>query len=120
MSLQDKTIEKLFSYGTLQSQSVQLSTFGRKLEGMPDMLPGYRLIMITIDHQEFVITSGTAHHRNLQFSGDPSDVVEGTVLTMSAAELAQSDAYEPDGYERELVQLASGIKAWVYLNKQQG
>ena len=28
--------EKLFSYGTLQQEGVQLATFGRKLEGMGD------------------------------------------------------------------------------------
>jgi len=30
----------LFSYGTLQEERVQLSTFGRRLSGEPDALPG--------------------------------------------------------------------------------
>lgn len=112
-------MEYLFSYGTLQSQSVQMSTFGRKLEGTPDALPGYKIITIAIDDQDFVTTSGTAHHRDLRFTGDPSDMVEGTVFKMSAQELAQADSYEPDGYARELVQLRSGIEAWVYLTQTQ-
>ena len=111
-------MEHLFSYGTLQSESVQLSTFGRKLEGTPDALPGYKIITITIDDQDFVTTSGTARHRNLKFTGDPSDVVEGTVFKMSTDELDQADSYEPEGYARRLVQLRSGIEAWVYLTRQ--
>ena len=105
MSSQNEPTEYLFAYGTLQSQSVQLSTFGRILKGKPDALPGYKVITITID-------------RNLQFTGDPSDAVEGTVFEMSAEELAQADSYEPQGYARELVQLRSGIEAWVYLARE--
>ncbi len=44
MSAEEQAVENLFSYGTLQSESVQLETFGRKLEGEPDTLPGYRLV----------------------------------------------------------------------------
>lgn len=112
-------MEYLFAYGTLQSQSVQISTFGRQLEGTPDALPGYKIITVTIDDHDFVTTSGTAHHRNLQFTGDASDGVEGTVFKMSTEELEQADSYEPEGYARQLVQLRSGIKAWVYLARQQ-
>ena len=36
------TTELLFSYGTLQIEAVQLSTFGRKLVGTADELPGSR------------------------------------------------------------------------------
>lgn len=36
-------IQKLFSYGTLQYENVQLETFGRKIEGSMDKLPGYLL-----------------------------------------------------------------------------
>ena len=31
----------LFSYGTLQLEAVQLATFGRKLAGTADGLPGF-------------------------------------------------------------------------------
>lgn len=34
-------MEKLFSYGTLQLEQVQLDTFGRLLEGQADTLQGY-------------------------------------------------------------------------------
>ena len=111
--------ERLFSYGTLQTQSVQLSTFNRPLDGSPDALVGYRLRMIQIEDREFVATSGAEYHRNLEFTGSTSDSVDGTVFSVTQQELEQADAYEPDGYERVLVKLRSGTEAWVYLSKHQ-
>ena len=116
--MEQKT-ENLFTYGTLQSEEVQLATFGRRLEGQPDVLLGYHLVMITIKDEDFVTKSGTAEHRNLEFTGDGSDFVEGTVFSVTQEELEKSDAYEPEGYERVLVQLKSGTNAWIYHNKHQ-
>ena len=112
-------MEQLFTYGTLQLDDVQLATFGRRLEGRSDVLIGYRLVKITIEDEDFVVKSGTAEHRNLQFTGNSSDFVEGTVFSVTMEELEKSDAYEPEGYERVLVRLKSGINAWIYLNKLQ-
>ena len=108
--------EYLFSYGTLQSEVVQLATFGRKLDGHPDALIGYTLVMIEIADHDFIKTSGTAHHRNLQFTSVPSDIVEGTALSLTAHELTLADSYEPSGYDRIQVQLRSGSTAWVYIH----
>ena len=110
--------ENLFTYGTLQLEEVQLATFDRKLEGRPDVLIGYRLVKITIEDEDFVAKSGTAEHRNLQFTGNASDFVEGTVFSVTMEELEKSDTYEPEGYERVLVQLKSGTNAWIYLNRR--
>ena len=109
----------MFAYGTLQTEAVQLATFGRRLAGQPDALVGYSLTMIQIEDQDFVAASGTAHHRNLQFTGSASALVEGTVFTLTKKELEQADAYEPAGYKRVLAQLKSGMQAWVYLNISQ-
>jgi gamma-glutamylcyclotransferase (GGCT)/AIG2-like uncharacterized protein YtfP len=110
--------EKLFTYGTLQTEEVQLATFGRRLEGHTDVLPGYALRLIEILDEDFVAKSGTKIHRNLRFTGDPSDFVEGTVYSVTQQELEQADAYEPAGYKRVLVQLRSGANAWVYVNME--
>jgi Gamma-glutamyl cyclotransferase, AIG2-like len=117
MSPAEHAAENLFSYGTLQLEDVQLETFGRKLDGKPDALPGYKLVMITITDEDFVAKSGTANHRSLQFTGNSSDVVEGTVLKLTKKELEQADAYELDGYERVKVQLRTGGSAWVFIYK---
>ena len=115
----DQQTEYLFSYGTLQSETVQQETFGRTLEGRSDVLVGYRLVMIEIADEDFVAASGTAHHRNLRFTGLSSDFVKGTVLSMTDQELGLADSYEPTGYERVQVQLRSGTTAWVYVNNLQ-
>jgi gamma-glutamylcyclotransferase (GGCT)/AIG2-like uncharacterized protein YtfP len=107
--------EHLFSYGTLQTESVQLATFGRRLNSHPDALIGYRLRTIQIMDQEFVRTSGAEYHRNLEFTGSASDAITGTVLAVTEHELKQADAYEPDGYKRVRINLRSGTEAWVYL-----
>jgi len=117
MSLKKKDSQLLFAYGTLQQEAVQLAVFGRRLNGRRDALVGYRLKMIAIDDEEFAAASGTANHRNLEFTGEASDVVEGAAFTVTYSELEQADAYEPAGYSRTLVQLRSGVNAWVYFQQ---
>ena len=106
-------------YGTLQTEAVQLAAFGRRLEGRPDVLVGYSLTMIRIEDQNFMAASGTAHQRNARFTGVGSDLVEGTVFTVTRKELEQADAYEPGGYKRVVARLRSGVNAWVYVNVRQ-
>ena len=114
MSTEDR--ENLFSYGTLQQEDVQLATFHRLLEGKPDVLIGYRVTMIPIRDQSYVATTGNTHHRNIEFTGAASDVVEGTVFTVTRNELEHADAYEAGAdYKRVPVQLKSGLSSWVYL-----
>ena len=108
--------ENLFSYGTLQTEPVQRSVFGRRVEGTPDSLVGYLLVMSRIQDPDFIAKHGDAKQRNVQHTGIASDVVEGTVLKLSQKELELGDEYEPTEYERRLVQLRSGVSAWVYLN----
>lgn len=99
--------ENLFSYGTLQHFEVQMATFGRRLIGQADTLSGYTLSVIA--------QRNGAQQHNLQFTGFDSDIVDGTVLRVTRAELACADTYEPAEYQRILVKLRSGLEAWVYL-----
>ena len=46
----------LFSYGTLQEDSVQLAIFGRRLEGQRDALVGFECSPIEIENLQFVAT----------------------------------------------------------------
>jgi len=64
----------LFSYGTLQQESVQLSTFGRRLEGQVDELVGFEQSLLKIEDPEFVATSGKSHHAIVTFNGRPTAV----------------------------------------------
>jgi hypothetical protein len=104
----------LFSYGTLQHDAVQLTTFGRRLRGAPDSIVGFELSVFHVDDPAFVAKSGKADHTIVRFTGDDSHRVAGTVLEVTDEELAKSDAYEPAGYIRVHATLASGGCAWVY------
>jgi hypothetical protein len=109
-----QAVIRLFSYGTLQQPEVQRALFGRELAGTPDRLPGYEFSMLPIADSEVAALSGSARHPIVHATGRPSDEVAGTVFEISPAELAAADAYEVDDYTRVLVELASGLRAWVY------
>ena len=113
-SLDSATMPFLFSYGTLQQDAVQLSTFGRLLVGHRDELVGFEQSLFEITDPEFVATSGKAHHAIVKFNGRDDSRVSGMVFEVSESELASSDAYEPAGYKRISTTLASGKQAWVY------
>ncbi|MCX5210047.1 gamma-glutamylcyclotransferase [Kitasatospora sp. NBC_00240] len=106
---------RLFSYGTLQSEQVQRSRFGRLLDGRPDALPGFRVTMVEITDPEVIAASGTDRHPLVLPSDEPGDLVEGSLFEVTAEELAAADDYEVDDYARHEVRLASGTTAWVYL-----
>ena len=91
---------KLFSYGTLQQEDVQLATFGRRLIGVGDALVGYRQSMVAIQDPEVVRTSGKTHHPIVAFTGKNEDRVPGALFEISDAELAHADAYEVSAYVR--------------------
>jgi gamma-glutamylcyclotransferase (GGCT)/AIG2-like uncharacterized protein YtfP len=104
----------LFSYGTLQQEAVQLSTFGRRLAGWPDELVGFEQGLYEIEDPEFVAASGKVQHAIVRFNGRDDSRVSGTVFEVTDSELASADRYEPAGYERVSATLASGKQAWVY------
>lgn len=95
----------LFSYGTLQETDVQVANFGRALEGQADALPGYTIQILPV-----------SNYANAVPSPNPQDFITGTVFEVTEADLASADRYEEDAnYQRTLVTLKSGKKAWVYL-----
>ncbi len=106
--------ENLFSYGTLQYEKVQIATFGRKLTGRVDHLPGYRLEKLQITDPDVIAKSGEDVHSIIHFSGNPKDQVQGMVFEVSLKELEEADKYEVADYRRVKVRLSSGIFAWVY------
>lgn len=95
----------IFSYGTLQEEDVQRSTFGRALRGHRDELPKYEKVPVTIEGEQYWDVKMRDGGR-----------VAGVVLEISDEELARCDAYEGEyAYTRTAVTLASGTRAWVYL-----
>ena len=109
----------LFSYGTLQQDDVQLSTFGRRLDGQRDALVGFELSLVKIDDPAVVAALGKTHHANVRFNGHEDSRVPGTVFEISEAELVSVDRYEAAySYARRAAWLASGQHAWVYVHAE--
>ena len=105
---------KLFSYGTLQQENVQLATFGRTLVGSKDQLIGYQLGEIEITDDDVVATSGKRFHPILLKTNNPTDKVAGVIFDITDDELAQADRYEVDAYARVEGHFDSGSTAWIY------
>ena len=109
--------ENLFSYGTLQSEAVQLNTFGRILEGYPDVLTGYKLTLLKIEDEAVIASGGMTHHKNLVYTGNQSDSISGFVFIVTETELKQADEYEKAAdYKRIGVELRSGKTSWVFIS----
>ena len=82
---------RLFSYGTLQHEDVQISTFGRKLEGEKDLLIGYEPSLVKIPDPELAKRLHKLHHDNVSKTGDDWSSVQGTVFEVTDAELAKAE-----------------------------
>jgi Gamma-glutamyl cyclotransferase, AIG2-like len=106
----------LFSYGTLQDAAVQMSIFGRRLQGEPDELVGFEQSLLRVADPQFVEKSGKADHAVVKFTGRTDSRVSGMRFELSESELASADRYEPVGYKRVSATLASGKEAWVYVD----
>jgi gamma-glutamylcyclotransferase (GGCT)/AIG2-like uncharacterized protein YtfP len=78
-------------------------------------LPGYSRTMVRITDPAVIAASGAEYHPIVAASDDPDDSVEGMVFEITAAELAAADTYEVSDYRRVEVLLASGPRAWVYI-----
>lgn len=94
-------MEALFVYGTLQDPKIQQRLMGRTLNGEEDRLPGFYKDTELLAPYPVAIP-------------EPTAVISGHVLYVSAQELQTLDSYEGTAYLRIRTQLASGISAWVY------
>ena len=107
----------IFSYGTLQDERVQMSTFGRRIDGHQDELVGFEPSIVPIDDPQAAAAAGKTHHANVTFNGKQASRVSGTVFEITDDELTAADEYEKvAAYERIVAPLASGKQAWVYVD----
>ena len=106
----------LFSYGMLQREAVQLSTFGRLLHGHHDELVGFEPARVKIEDPRIVAETGETHYDNASFNGDPDSRISGMVFEITDDELAAADIFEQRAaYIRISASLASGKRSWVYV-----
>ena len=90
----------LFSYGTLQQEAVQISTFGRRLRGEPDELVGFEQSMFRIEDPE-LLAGRPADHAIVRFHRAPRQPGEGHRARGHRAGPAGRPA-RPAGYGRIL------------------
>ena len=101
----------------LQQESVQLSTFGRRLDGRRDELLRFEPALVRIEDPQVVAALGKTHHANVRFNGNDDSRVTGMVFEITDAELASVDEYElAFSYKRVAATLASGRQVWVYVD----
>lgn len=106
--------ELVFSYGTLQRDEVQMELFGRVLKGTKDTLNEYKISPIEITDPLFLARGEAAAQNVAVYTGKASDSINGMVFEVTTAELMQADSYEPSGFRRISVRLASGRYSWLY------
>ena len=112
--------EYLFSYGTLQLETVQIATFGRQLTGTRDVLVGFEENLLVIEDPKVISISGKKHHTIAKFTGRTTDTIPGTVYAVTREEIQSADEYEVWPCQRVAVVLQSGIRAWVYVDSREG
>ena len=97
----------LFVYGTLATGETLKNILDRDVPGIPVTLDGYDGSKMVIIESE----SYPAAEKNIECS------IQGLLIEITSEELQKLDVYETDAYKRKEVELTSGKKAWVYLNK---
>ncbi|WP_068875000.1 MULTISPECIES: gamma-glutamylcyclotransferase family protein [unclassified Phenylobacterium] len=115
----EQGVAHLFSYGTLRQPEVQRVLFGRELQTTPDALPGFELATVRITDPAVVATSGSDTHPILKRSADPGSLVPGAALAVTPDDVVAADAYEVDDYQRIVVVLRSGLRAYVYVARDE-
>lgn len=93
----------LFTYGTLRDPRVQRRVIGRVATSHPATLSGWRRVRVMIERVTYpaIIPSRGSS-------------VRGTVVELTARELARFDAYETSRYRRVRVTTTDGTHAWTY------
>jgi hypothetical protein len=110
-----KTRHQLFSYGTLQQENVQIETYGRILKGVRGILCGYLLQQVRITNPDVLAKSEKEFHPIAVKTDNPDDTIEGIIFEITDDELAFTDAYEVDDYQRVQENFGKHGTAWVYV-----
>lgn len=115
--MQDALKHNLFSYGTLQLNTVQLENYGRLLNGEKASLKQYKLDKLKITDAKVLKASGKEFHPIALKTNNVNDSIEGTIFKITEKELIETDKYEVSDYKRILETFSTGKKAWIYIAK---
>ncbi|RZJ00940.1 MAG: gamma-glutamylcyclotransferase [Brevundimonas sp.] len=109
------TDDLLFSYGALRDPAVQLLTFGRRLEGVSDVLGGYRVEEVAVTEPALIAAHGGTR-QSVLCPGQGSERVSGMAYKVGARDLELADAYAGAAYVRVRATLVSGQETWVFVS----
>lgn len=101
---------KLFTYGTLQDETVQQMLFNKKIKGIPDSIIGFDKKEINLEGNIYPIL--IKNQKSLE-------KIKGTCYNLSESDILICDEYEGCEYKRITTKLTSGIKAWVYISSEE-
>ncbi|NMM47784.1 gamma-glutamylcyclotransferase family protein [Marinigracilibium pacificum] len=110
-------MNKLFTYGTLQNEKIQLELFHRVLTGKNDTLDGYELSTLSQVIEEEGVQTEISYPVIFK-STNPNSKIRGAVIELTDDELKVADDYEGDDYKRIAVFLASGTSAYTYIQNK--
>ena len=94
----------LFVYGTLRFPKYQREAFGKSFKGEKAIAINFQKLRIRVDGKRYWIISPFKRKS-----------VRGLKLTISEKDLKIADVYEHSMYQRRLVHLKDGAKAWAYV-----
>jgi len=101
-------MENLFVYGALKDPEFQKKIFGRAVQGVPDVLPGYVRSSIEVNGNTYPVAMP-----------NEKGEMDGLVIMIGPDEMAHIEAFEETTYEKKRVTLKSGRQAWVYVASEQ-
>lgn len=105
----------LFSYGTLQKETVHVELFKRILQATEETHKGYKVVTIEVRDKVSLAKGKGRYQQTALATANEADENKGTVFEITKEELAVTDSYEPDNYTRIKVKLQSGKEAWLYI-----
>jgi gamma-glutamylcyclotransferase (GGCT)/AIG2-like uncharacterized protein YtfP len=104
--IQEKSLQKIFAYGTLQDISIQHGVVGKRLPLVGrDRLPGFR-------HKYDPYPVGIPM---IVQSGNQEDSIVGTVYECTEDDISNMDRYEGSAYHRIKTTTEGGREVWVYV-----
>lgn len=100
-------MKKIFCYGTLQEEDVQLELVGRSQSGKLACIEGYIVVRDYLDPED-----GIEYPRIIEY---PKGCVYGRVLEFTDKELALIGRYETEMYRLSRLKTKEGDPVWVYM-----
>ena len=94
---------RIFAYGTLRFDDVMEAVVGRRFDGVPARLHGYRRCRVRAQPYPAILAAAEETTEGVAFSGVDDEA------------LALLDVFEGSLYVREWVTLETGAGAWTYV-----